>query len=42
MDIIVTHRMPGRVTFLKSINERDDGQIIKTCVATHSRTTRMA
>lgn len=42
MDNIVTLRMPGRVTFLKSIKERDDGHINKTCVATHSRSTRMA
>lgn len=30
------------VTFQKSIIERDDGQNIKTCVATHSEETRVA
>ncbi len=30
------------VTFLKSIKERDDGQNINSCVATHSEQTRVA
>ncbi len=30
------------VTFLKPIIERDDGQIINSCVATHTRKTCMA
>lgn len=30
------------VTFLKPITERDDGQNINPCVATHSTTTRVA
>ena len=30
------------VTFLKPITERDDGQNINPCVATHSRKTRVA
>lgn len=29
-------------TFLKSIIERDDGQNINSCVATHSEKTRVA
>ena len=30
------------ITFLKSIIERDDGQNINSCVATHSEQTRVA
>ena len=30
------------ITFLKPIIERDDGQIINPCVATHSEKTRVA
>ena len=34
-------RTPLIVTFLKSIIERDDGQNINSCVATHSEETRV-
>ena len=30
------------ITFLKPIIERDDGQIINSCVATHSKETHLA
>ncbi len=30
------------ITFRKSIKERDDGQNINSCVATHSKQTRVA
>ncbi len=30
------------ITFQKSIIERDDGQNINSCVATHSKETRVA
>lgn len=30
------------ITFIKPIIERDDGQIINSCVATHPKETRVA
>lgn len=36
------NRTSVNVTFLKPIIERDDGQNINSCVATHSEETRVA